>query len=281
MDSRKLTEQMIEEYREWLQIEEKEIATIEKYIRDVRTFYRFAENRAVEKTLAIAYKQHLIREGYAISSINSMLVAMNGIFTHLGWVDCKVRTMKKQRQIYCPVNKELTRAEYLKLVATAEQEGNQRLMLILQTLCATGIRVSELQYITVEAVLQGEAVVSCKGKIRVVFIVSQLQEKLLEYAGQRGIVEGVIFVTRNGRPVDRINIWREMKNISCKAGIHPEKVTPHSLRHLFARAFYSTNKDIVKLADVLGHSSVNTTRIYVISTGDEHRQCMEELELVP
>ena len=281
MDTRKLTEEMIGEYCEWLQIEEKEAATIEKYVRDVRTFYRFANNRPVEKSLAIAYKQHLIQKGYAISSINSMLVAMNSLFSHLGWADCRVRTMKKQRQIYCPASKELTRGEYLKLIDVAQKEGNQRLVLILQTLCATGIRVSELQYITVEAVVRGEAVVNCKGKTRVVFVVSQLQEKLLDYARQKGITEGVIFVTRTGKPVDRINIWRDMKNISRKAGINPEKVTPHSLRHLFARAFYNTNKDIVKLADVLGHSSVNTTRIYVISTGDEHRQCMEELRLVP
>ena len=281
MESRWLDEKIMEEYRNWLCMEEKEDATIEKYMRDVGKFYRFVKGRDIEKKLVILYKQYLVESEYAVSSINSMLVATNRLFTYLGWDDCKVKTIKKQKQIYCPADKELTREEYLRLIDIAYEEGNERLALILQTLCATGIRVSELQYITVEAVLQGEAVVCCKGKVRVVFIVSQLRGKLIDYVMRRKIVRGSIFITRTGRPLDRINVWRQMKYISQRANVNPEKVTPHNLRHLFARAFYHSNKDIIKLADVLGHSSINTTRIYVISTGNEHQKCMETLKLVP
>ena len=201
-------------------------------------------------------------------------------FSFLGWVDCKVKSIKVQRQIYCPENKELTKSEYMRLVNTAKRKGNNRLNLILQTICATGIRVSELQYITVEAVKNGEAKVSCKGKSRSVFIVKELKQKLLRYIAEQGIKSGCIFITRNGKSMSRTNIWREMKNLCEQANVNPDKVFPHNLCHLFARTFYGIEKDIAKLADILGHSSINTTRIYIITTGNEHRQRMESMRLI-
>ena len=209
-----------------------------------------------------------------------MIASLNSLFSFLGWTDCRVKSIKLQRQIYCPEEKELTKAEYMRLVNTAKQKGNERLNLILQTICGTGIRVSELQYITVEAVKNGEAIVSLKGKTRSVFIVKELKKKLLRYAAEQGITSDTIFITRTGRPISRTNIWREMKALCEEADVNPQKVFPHNLRHLFARVFYSIEKDIAKLADILGHSSINTTRIYIISTGDEHRRRMENMRLI-
>ena len=174
-----------------------------------------------------------------------------------------MKSIKLQRQIYCPEEKELTKAEYMRLVNTAKQKGNERLNLLIQTICGTGIRVSELQYITVEAIKCGEAIVSLKGKTRSVFIVRELQKKLLRYAAEQKITTGAIFITRSGKPMSRTNIWREMKNLCEQAGVSPNKVLPHNLRHLFARTFYGIEKDIAKLADILGRSSINTTRIYI------------------
>ena len=202
------------------------------------------------------------------------------LFSFLGWTDLKVKSIKLQRQIYCSEEKELTKAEYMRLINTAKQKGNERLNLLIQTICGTGIRVSELQYITVEAVKCGEAVVSLKGKTRSLFIVRELQKKLLRYAAEQRITTGAIFITRNGKPMSRTNIWREMKSLCEQAGVNPQKVFPHNLRHLFARTFYGIEKDIARLADILGHSSINTTRIYIITTGNEHRQRMENMRLI-
>lgn len=209
-----------------------------------------------------------------------MLASLNGLFAFLGWHDLKVKMLKLQQQVYCPEEKELTRQEYTRLIRAAERRHNRRLCLILQTICGTGIRVSELRYITVEAVRRGEAVVNCKAKTRAVFIVKALKQKLLRYAAEQGIESGMIFVTRTGKPVNRTNIWREMKSLCQEAEVNPKKVFPHNLRHLFARVFYGIEKDIAKLADILGHSSIDTTRIYIISTGTEHRQRMENMHLI-
>ena len=209
-----------------------------------------------------------------------MLASLNSLFSFLGWTDCKVKSIRLQQQIYCPEEKELTKAEYMRLVNIAKQKGNDRLCLLLQTICCTGIRVSELQYITVEAARRGEAAVSLKNKIRSVFIVRQLQKKLLRFAAEQEITSGAIFITRGRKPMSRTNIWREMKNLCIQAKVDPKKVFPHNLRHLFARTFYGIEKDIAKLADVLGHSSINTTRGYIISTGSEHRRYMESLRLI-
>ena len=280
MKGRILTEKMIEDFSCYLKSEEKSENTVGKYLRDVRTFAEYLGGAEITKETVIAYKSRLLAENYAVRSINSMLASLNSLFSFLNWMDCRVKSIKLQRQIYCPEEKELTKAEYMRLVNTAKQKSNERLSLILQTICGTGIRVSELQYITVEAVKRGEAVVSLKGKTRSVFIVKELQKKLLRYAAEQKIHSGCIFITRTGKPISRTNIWREMKGLCEQAGVNPQKVFPHNLRHLFARIFYGIEKDIAKLADILGHSSINTTRIYIISTGDEHRRRMEHMRLI-
>ena len=280
MKGRILTEKMVADFSAYLKSEEKSENTIEKYLRDVRAFSVYLNGDEITKEAVIAYKSKLLSMNYAVRSINSMLASVNGLFSFLGWADLKVKSIKLQRQIYCSEERELTKAEYMRLVNTAKQKGNERLNLILQTICGTGIRVSELQYITVEAVKCGEAIVSLKGKTRTIFIVRELQKKLLRYAAEQGISSGTIFITRTGRPLSRTNIWREMKNLCEQAGVNPQKVFPHNLRHLFARIFYDIEKDIAKLADILGHSSINTTRIYIISTGNGHRRRMEHMRLI-
>ena len=274
-----LTSKEIERFRNYLREEEKGKNTIEKYIRDVTAFSEFCDGTTTKDTV-IAYKQSLIDGGYAVRSINSMLASLNSLFSFLGWCELRVKSLKVQQQVFCPEEKELTRAEYERLCRTAERKQNQRLCIILQTICGTGIRVSELQFITVEAVRKGEATVSLKGKTRSIFIVRDLQKKLLRYISEQKITTGSVFVTRTGKPLSRTNIWREMKSLCIEAEVNPEKVFPHNLRHLFARVFYGIEKDIAKLADILGHSSINTTRIYIISTGTEHRQRMERMRLI-
>ena len=280
MKKRILTEKQITAFTVYLKTEEKSENTIAKYVRDVRVFAEYLCGVDVTKEAVVAYKNKLIPENYAVRSINSMLASMNSLFSFLGWVDLKVKSIKLQRQIYCSEEKELTKAEYMRLVYTVKKKGNERLNLIIQTICGTGIRVSELQYITIEAVKRGEAVVALKGKTRSVFIVRELQKKLLRYAATQKISSGPIFITRSGKPMSRTNIWREMKGLCVEAGVNPQKVFPHNLRHLFARTFYGIEKDIVKLADILGHSSINTTRIYIITTGKEHRRRMENMRLI-
>lgn len=280
MKRRFITTETLEQFKQYLIEEEKSAATVEKYLRDTAAFVVFLTTREVTKELAISYKQKLIDEGYAVRSINSMLASLNGLFAFLGWYDCKVKVIKLQRQIFCSEDKELTKAEYIRLIQAAQQKKNARLNLIIQTICGTGIRVSELQFITVEAVKCGKAIVNCKGKTRTIFIVKSLNKKLLQYAKEKHITAGAIFITRTGKPVSRTNIWREMKNLCEEANVNPNKVFPHNLRHLFARTFYGIEKDIAKLADILGHSSINTTRIYIISTGKEHRKRMEHMRLV-
>lgn len=274
-----LTSKEIERFRNYLREEEKSENTMEKYIRDVTAFSAFCDG-TITKDTVIAYNQNLIDSGYAVRSINSMLASINSLFSFLGWYELRVKSLKVQQQVFCPEEKEMTKAEYERLCRTAERKQNERLCLILQTICGTGIRVSELQFITVEAVRKGEATVSLKGKTRSIFIVRDLQKKLLRYISEQHIMTGAIFITRTGKPMSRTNIWREMKNLCLEAEVNPEKVFPHNLRHLFARVFYDIEKDIAKLADILGHSSINTTRIYIISTGTEHRQRMERMRLI-
>ena len=274
-----LTNKEIEKFRNYLREEEKSENTMEKYIRDVTAFSAFCDG-TITKDTVIAYKQNLIDSGYAVRSINSMLASINSLFSFLGWYELRVKSLKVQQQVFCPEEKEMTKAEYERLCRTAERKQNERLCLILQTICGTGIRVSELQFITVEAVRKGEATVSLKGKTRSIFIVRDLQKKLLRYISEQHIMTGAIFITRTGKPMSRTNIWREMKSLCIEAEVNPEKVFPHNLRHLFARVFYGIEKDIAKLADILGHSSINTTRIYIISTGTEHRQRMEQMRLI-
>ncbi len=279
MKNKCMSEKMLRSFALSLREDERSAATIEKYIRDVRHFAEYAAQQSVCKALVLEYKECLAKE-YALSSANSMLAALNTFFRVVGWDDCCVKQFKLQRQTYLPEEKELTKSEYMRLVSTAERENNERLSLVLQTICGSGIRVSELRFITVEAVRHGKADVSCKGKTRIVFIVKELKKKLLRYAKKHDIRSGSIFITKNGKPIDRSNIWREMKALCEQANVSPDKVFPHNLRHLFARVFYGIEKDIAKLADILGHSSINTTRIYIMTSGHEHKQRMERMHLI-
>ena len=279
MEKKFLDLKIIEEFKKHLILEERSTSTIEKYIRDIKSFADFVNGDEITKETVINYKKYL-QENYAVRSVNSMLASINSMFAFLDWHELKVKSIKLQQQIYCPEEKELTKAEYARLCRAAEKKHNERLNLILQTICGTGIRVSELQYITVEAAKQGEAVVNCKSKTRSVFIVKELKQKLLRYAAEQNIKNGIIFVTKTGKAISRTNIWREMKALCAEANVNPQKVFPHNLRHLFARVFYGIEKDIAKLADILGHSSINTTRIHIISTGTEHRMRMENMRLI-
>ena len=278
-DKRYIISETIDDFRKHLILEEKSRATVEKYIRDVKVFKAFIGDSEVTKESVIEYKEYL-QEQYSARSVNSMLASINSLFSFMDWHDIRVRAVRLQQQVFCSEEKELTRDEYTRLCKAAEKRHNERLALILQTICGTGIRVSELEYITVEAVQRGEAMVRCKGKTRAVFIVKKLKRKLLRYAAAKNIKHGSIFITRMGRPVNRTNIWREMKSLCEEADVEPGKVFPHNLRHLFARVFYNIRKDIARLADILGHSSISTTRIYIISTGTEHRKCMENMHLI-
>lgn len=254
--------------------EEKSAATIEKYLRDIRCFAEFLAERAISKEETISYKEHLTAQ-YAPASVNSMLVALNCFLRFLNRSDCCVKLLKIQRQMFCGEEKELTQTEYQRLVKAA---GDSQLSFILQTICGTGIRISELQYITVEAVMIGKAVVNCKNKTRVIFIPAPLQKILKQYIKKTGLKAGSVFVSQNGKPLDRSSVWRQMKRLCKKANVPPEKVYPHNLRHLFARIFYSIKKDIVRLADILGHSSINTTRIYTLETGQQHLSDLTQVQ---
>ena len=276
----KLSEKTLKDFRRSLEKEEKSRATTEKYLRDVRGFMAFVDGRGINKEKAIAYKRKLVDDGFAVRSVNSMLASVNKLFAFLGRDELKVKFIKQQKEIFRPEEKELTKAEYERLCKAAQRKRDERLSLVIQTICCTGIRVSELEYITAEAVRRGEARVSCKGKTREIIIVKDLQKKLMKYMSRRGIIHGCVFVTRTGKPISRINVWREMKSLCREANVSPSKVFPHNLRHLFARVFYKLEKDIAKLADILGHSSINTTRIYIMSTGKEHRRRMENMRLI-
>lgn len=277
---RKIIEKTLDDFKHYLIAEEKSGATIDKYMRDVTAFSKYAGDSEITKELSIGFKQKLIDEGYAVRSINSMISSINSFFNCFQWYDCRVKNLKYQQEVFCPEEKELSKDEYIRLVRTAGERGNERLSMLMQTICATGIRVSELCYITVENVRKGQAKVMCKGKTRTIMIVKKLQKRLLKYARDRKITSGPIFITNSGKPMSRTNIWKEMKELCKKAKVNSTKVFPHNLRHLFARIFYSMKKDIAQLADVLGHSNINTTRIYIISTGAEHMKQLENMHLI-
>ncbi|MBQ3598319.1 MAG: tyrosine-type recombinase/integrase [Clostridia bacterium] len=276
---RQITEKRLLSFKNSLIENEKSQNTVEKYMRDIRFFTSFAAGRDLTKNLAVDYKAALAQK-YTATSANSMLAALNCFFRFCGWGDLCVKQFRLQRSPYRAEEKELTESEYRALIRAAEQKNNERLSLVIQTICGTGIRVSELSYITVDAVRRGEAVVSCKGKTRTVFIVSALKKKLFKYAKENGISSGCVFVTSKGKPLNRSNIWAEMKKLCASAGVNPKKVFPHNLRHLFARTFYGLEKDIAKLADILGHSNIATTRIYIVTTGTEHKRKMENMRLI-
>ena len=269
----------IQSYLEYLREDERSELTIQKYHRDILRFSRFAGDNP-GKSMLLAWKAHLEQANYAPQTINSMLAAVNSFFDFLGQGSQRVKPLKCQRTIFRAKEQELTKAEYLRLLETARRQGKERLFLIMETVCATGIRISELRYITVQAAKTRRAVVECKGKRRMILIPKKLCAQLLKWAKRRRVTGGAVFQTKGGRPVDRSNIWREMKRLSGTAGVDPQEIFPHNLRHLFAVVFYTAEKDIAKLADVLGHASSNTTRIYIMETGAEHERQLSRLGLM-
>lgn len=276
---RKITNELIHSFKTYLIEEEKSENTIEKYIRDVTFFMIWLAGREVTKILALDYKKELC-EKYAPSSVNAAISSLNSFFVFIGWHDIRIKALKFQRQIFSNKDKELTKAEYERLLTAAKSKGNERLYLLMQTICSTGIRVSELRFVTCEAVKKGQAVISCKGKMRTIFLPKELCRMLKKYIKEQGIKDGSVFVSRNGKPLDRSYIWKMLKNLCEAAGVSKDKVFPHNFRHLFARTYYSLQKDIVRLADILGHSSVETTRIYTIETGDICRRQIQKLGLL-
>ena len=274
-----LNENDLMRFKNYLVSNENSIATVEKYVRDVRLFLSFSKSGTFDRQTVLCYKEWL-SENYKVSSANSMIAGLNAFFRFLDLAFLCVKQFKIQRQAYRPSEKELTKEEYVRLIKTAQSKHNEKLNLIIQTICSTGIRVSELKFITAEAVNRGEATVELKGKVRKIFIVPELKNKLIRYMRQQDIKSGCIFLTRNGKPILRNNVWRDMKSLCKDANVSPSKVFPHNLRHLFARTFYGIEKDIAKLADILGHSNVNTTRIYIITTGAEHRRKMQNMRLI-
>lgn len=278
---RKITQEMLDRYRDYLYEQEKSRATIQKYLCDLNKLVDFASNREMNKSLVIQYKETLLGGGvYKISSINSFLVAANRFFEYMGWHELRVKTLKMQKEVFMPENKELSKQEYKQLVKIAMNNGKVRIGMIIQAICATGMRVSELSALTVSSVKNGTATIYNKGKERQVMIPRDLQLRLLHYIRKKGIKKGSVFQTSAGKAVDRTWIWREMKKLCEDAGVDKEKVFPHNLRHLFARTFYGIYKDIAKLAAILGHSSIETTRIYLKESFLEHRRQLESLDLL-
>ena len=280
MEKQLITNELLLAFSEYLQSNERAPGTIEKYLRDVSAFRIWLGNRSVTKELTAEWKERLLENNHAPVTVNSMLAAVNSFFRFAGWGDCQVKFLKLQRRLFRDAGRELSRAEYERLVETAANLSRPRLALLMEAICGTGVRVSEVRYLTVEAVQAGRADISLKGKIRTILIPNKLCRKLLKYARKQKITSGEIFLTRSGKGMSRRQIWAEMKSLCERAGVEPSKVFPHNLRHVFAAAFYKSCKDIVRLADVLGHSSVETTRIYLLTTGVEHAQMLERLGLV-
>lgn len=285
MDNHKITANLLRRYALHLREEERADSTIEKYVRDLEALGRHLAGRPVTKAALIGWKEELAQR-HAPATVNSMIAAVNGFLRFMGWRECAVKLLNIQKSPFCDEGRELTRSEYVRLVRAAELDGNRRLALVLQTICATGIRVSELKFITVEAVQTGRAEIANKGKRRTVFLPDKLRRLLRTYlqaqkkTAQPADVKNPVFTTRTGRPLDRSNIWRDMKRLCDSAGVEPGKVFPHNLRHLFARTYYTLEKDLSRLADILGHSSVNTTRVYTMESGAVHARQMERMGLV-
>ena len=277
---RRLTAEVFAGYRVYLHQEERSLGTIEKYVRDVEEFGRWLGNDAVTKEAAVLWKEHLLSRGLMPVTVNAKLSALNGLFRFLGWEECRIKFLKIQRRVFREDSRELTREEYSRLLDAARTRGREQLALLMETICAAGMRVSELRYITVEAAQVGRAEIHLKGKVRTILLPGKLCRKLVKYARRQKITSGEIFLTRGGNSLSRKQIWREMKLLCVRAGVKASKVFPHNLRHLFAATFYRASRDIVKLADLLGHSSINTTRIYLLSTGAEHVQQLDRLKLV-
>ena len=280
MKKRGISAEELDSFCQHLRGEERSAATIEKYRRDVAQFAAWLGENQLEKEAGVRWKAHLLAQGCEPSTVNGKLTALDRFLHFLGQADCKVKHLKIQRQLFREDGRELNRREYDQLLAAARSAGRERLALLMESICGTGIRVSEVKYLTVEAARRGKVEVALKGKIRATLLPGKLCRKLLKYAGKNKIASGEIFLTRSGASLSRKQIWRDMKALCQRAGVAPSKVFPHNLRHLFARTFYQVCRDVAKLADVLGHSSIETTRIYLLSTGAEHAKVLEQLHLI-
>lgn len=280
MHKRRITKDEILVFITMLRKAERSAGTIEKYCRDLQAFTVWLGDRAVTCETAAEWKHDLQERNYSPATINAMLIALNRFFDCMGWQDCRVNLLRLQRRLFRSADRELAKEEYIRLIETARAHGKERLALLMETICATGIRVSEVRYITVEAARQGRTEISLKGKIRTILLPGKLCRKLLKFAKKQKTASGEIFLTRNGTGMSRKQIWAEMKALCKLAGVAASKVFPHNLRHLFARTFYRVSHDITKLADLLGHSSIETTRIYLISTGAEHEKQLDKLRLI-
>lgn len=274
-----LTSEMIKRYENWLLEKERSAATIKKYIYSLKLLQNFMKGESLTKEKMIKWKKQLQKD-YSCATVNSMLASVNGFFRFAGWKNFTVNPVRIQKSLFLDEKKELTRKEYIRLVNAAENRANERLSLVLQTICATGIRVSELKFITAKAVLSGRAEIDNKGKRRMIFLPGKLCALLKKYLRKQGKTAGAVFTTRSGKPLDRSNIWRDMKALCEAAGVEEGKVFPHNLRHLFARTFYMLEKDLSRLADILGHSNISTTRIYTAESGAVHARQMERTGLI-
>lgn len=280
MEYRTSTVEQIREFSRYLREEERETATIDKYSRDVKDFFIWLKDREISRERMGEWRGYLLQAGRKPVTINGKLSALNKFFSFLGRNDCRTKYLKIQRRLFRSTEKQLSKQEYIRLMETAHSLGRERLALLMETICATGIRVSEVKYITAEAIRAGRTEIALKGKIRTILLPGKLCRKLKKYAGKRKIVSGEVFLTRNGKGMSRRQIWAEMKSLCEKAGVAPSKVFPHNLRHLFAQTFYRVCRDVAKLADVLGHSSIETTRLHLISTEAEHVRQMERMGLI-
>ncbi|MDO5478467.1 MAG: tyrosine-type recombinase/integrase [Clostridia bacterium] len=274
-----ITDEMVQRFKVYLSEEEKSDNTVEKYMRDIRFFREWLCGKGIDKSVVLDYKKALCRK-YAPRSVNSVLSSVNALFIFMGWYELKAKMLKIQRRIFADSEKELTKNEYERLLSVSYDRGNKRLYYLMQTIGSTGIRISELKYITVDAVNQGQTTINCKGKIRQVFLPKQLCKMLKAYIKQQHIKSGSVFITKSGKPLDRSTIWKMLKGLCESADVARRKVFPHNFRHLFAKTFYSLRKDIVRLADILGHSSIETTRIYTVESGDVHKRQLQKLGLL-
>ena len=281
MEERIIRTEDIERYQEYLRMEEKSAATIEKYSRDVGRVKTFAGGRAIDKELMMEFKEQLMSCGhFKISSINSYLETVNRFLEFMGWYDARVKPFKTQQQCFQEEDRYMSRTDYKKLLKEAKKQGKKRLYIIIETIASTGIRISELCFITAESVRKGVARIYNKGKVRKIILTKELCTQLLLYMAEKKIKSGPVFISRNGNPLNRSNIWKEMKELAEKAGVSATKVFPHNLRKLFATCLYKADKDIAKVADILGHSRIDTTRRYIRETFEEHRSMLERLGLV-
>ena len=297
MSMQEMTDKQLEAYRQELVRRERSQATIANYIRHGGEFLQFCQGSqggleaAPNQGALLNWKRALLTAGLCPATINAKLAAVNGFLRFLGRPELCVRQVRRQRRVFRDKDRDLTRGEYLRLVQTARAQGRERLCLAMQTICATGIRVSELRFITVEAVRTGRATVTGKGKCREILLPGALRQKLKRYLKGLGrwpkcgdyaasACSSPVFLTAGGRPLDRSNLWREMRSLCAAAKVDPHKVFPHNLRHLFAKTFYTLNKDIAKLADLLGHANIETTRIYIMETGAAHARLLEQMHLL-